>query len=281
MIKTTMMKKLFICLAVLVSINTMAETPLVILHTNDTHSQLEPYTADDKRNADKAGILRREALYRDIRSKDKNVLIFDAGDFVQGTPYFNLFKGEAEVKLMNYLKLDCITLGNHEFDNGIEFLDKIIKKAKFPVVCSNYDMSAVSLGKRVKRWLIINKYGLKIGIVSANISPFGLISPSNFKGIKYLEPLETAEKYAFMLKNEKKCDLVICISHLGLEYEDYRPSDLNLAKSTRSIDVIIGGHTHTFMSKPLIVKNIDNKDVIINQVGKGGIYAGKLDLIVR
>lgn len=265
----------------MVSMNTMAETPLVILHTNDTHSQLEPYTADDKRNADKAGILRREALYSEIRSKEKNVLAFDAGDFVQGTPYFNLFKGEAEVKMMNYLKLDCITLGNHEFDNGISFLEKLIKKANFPVVCSNYDMSAVSLGKRVKKWLIINKYGLKIGIVSANISPYGLISPINFKGIKYLDPIATAEKYAFWLKDEKKCDIVICISHLGLEYKDNTPSDMNLAASSESIDVIIGGHTHTFMPKPIVVKNAVNKDVIINQVGKGGIYAGKLSLVVN
>ncbi len=275
------MKKIFICFATMVSLYTMAETPLVILHTNDTHSQLEPYTADDKRNADKAGILRREALYSEIRSKEKNVLVFDAGDFVQGTPYFNLFKGEAEVKMMNYLKLDCITLGNHEFDNGISFLEKIIKKAKFPVVCSNYDMSAVSLGKKVKKWLIINKYGLKIGIVSANISPYGLITPANFKGIKYLDPIATAEKYAFWLKDTKKCDIVICISHLGLEYEDNNPSDMNLAASTESIDVIIGGHTHTFMPKPLVVKNAVNKNVIINQVGKGGIYAGKLNLMVN
>ncbi len=276
-----MIKKIMICLATMVSMNTMAETPLVILHTNDTHSQLEPYTADDKRNADKAGILRREALYSEIRSKEKNVLAFDAGDFVQGTPYFNLFKGEAEVKMMNYLKLDCITLGNHEFDNGISFLEKLIKKANFPVVCSNYDMSAVSLGKRVKKWLIINKYGLKIGIVSANISPYGLISPINFKGIKYLDPIATAEKYAFWLKDEKKCDIVICISHLGLEYKDNTPSDMNLAASSESIDVIIGGHTHTFMPKPIVVKNAVNKDVIINQVGKGGIYAGKLSLVVN
>jgi 5'-nucleotidase len=258
-----------------------AGTPLVLLHTNDTHSQLEPYKSDDRYNADMAGIVRRAALIREVRSKEPNVLVLDAGDFVQGTPYFNLFHGEAEISLMNQLGLDAQTLGNHEFDNGIPFLSVMLKKAKFKVVSSNYDVSATPLKKFVHPWLILKKAHLRIGIVSANISPYGLISPANFSGIKYLEPYETAETMAAWLKNVKKCDLVICLSHLGLDNKGEAPDDIRLAEKSKSIDVIIGGHTHTFMRSPTMKINTVGDTVIINQVGKGGIYVGRMDLDVN
>ncbi len=257
-----------------------AGTPLVLLHTNDTHSQLEPYDSNDKYNANMAGIVRRAALIRQVRDKEPNVLVVDAGDFVQGTPYFNLFHGEAEIKLMNKVGLDVITLGNHEFDNGIPFLTKMLKKAKFKVIASNYDLSATPLKKLVRPWLIVKKGKLRIGIVSANISPYGLISPANFSGMKYLDPYETAENKAAWLKSVKKCNLVICLSHLGLDNKGEAPDDIRLAEKTKSIDVIIGGHTHTFMRNPAKKINAVGDTVIINQVGKGGIYVGRMDLDV-
>lgn len=258
-----------------------AGTPLVILHTNDTHSQLEPYRSDEKYNPDMAGILRRAALIRGVRSKEPNVMVVDAGDFVQGTPYFNLFHGDAEIALMNKVGLDAITLGNHEFDNGIPFLTRMLKKAKFKVVSTNYDVSATSLKKIVKPWLILKKGKLRIGIVSANIQPDGLISPVNFMGIRYLEPYATAEAMASWLKTVKKCDLVVCLSHLGLDNKGEAPDDMRMAEKTKSIDIIIGGHSHTFMRNPAKKVNAAGDTVLINQVGKGGIYVGRLDLEVN
>ena len=277
------MKKSCLILSILVlSVLSMnAGTPLVLLHTNDTHSQLEPYKSDDKYNANMAGIVRRAALIQEVRSKEPNVLYVDAGDFVQGTPYFNLFHGEAEMRLMNMVGLDAITLGNHEFDNGILFLSKMLKKARFKVVSSNYDVSATPLKKYVRPWLIVKKGKLRIGIVSANISPDGLISPANFSGVKYLDPYETAEAKAAWLKSVKKCNMVICLSHLGLDNKGEAPDDIRLAEKTKSIDVIIGGHTHTFMRNPAKKVNAVGDTVIINQVGKGGIYVGRMDLDVE
>jgi len=259
---------------------TEAGTPLVLLHTNDTHSQLEPYRSDDKYNANMAGIVRRGALIREVRAKDPNVLVLDAGDFLQGTPYFNLFKGDAEVKLMNQVGLDVLTLGNHEFDNGIPFLVHILKKANFKVVCSNYDVSETLLKKLVQPWLIVRKGKLRIGIVSANISPDRLISKANFTGVKYLDPYQTAEEKAAWLKEKKKCNLVVCLSHLGLDNKGEAPDDLHLAEQSKHIDVILGGHSHTFMRNPAKKINAAGDTVIINQVGKGGIYVGRLDLDV-
>ena len=272
---------LLIIFLLLTCIQVFAEKTLVILHTNDTHSQLEPYTEEDRRNAGQAGIVRREALYRTIRAEEPNVLVFDIGDFVQGTPYFNFFKGDAEVGLMNYLKIDALTLGNHEFDNGIDFLVRMLKKATFPIVSTNYDLSATRLKRLVKPWIIIKKDGMRIGIVSANINPVGLITPKNYEGMVWLDPIKTAEKRAAWLKEKKKCDIVICLSHLGYKYQDNTPDDLKLAAGSKNIDVILGGHTHTFMKEPAIVNNLDGKPVIINQVGKGGILVGKLKLSVE
>ncbi len=276
-----MNKSYFLLLVLFCAVlNMNAGTPLVLLHTNDTHSQLVPYKSDDKYNPNMAGIVRRAALIRDVRSKEANVLVVDAGDFVQGTPYFNLFHGDAEMSLMNKLGLDAITLGNHEFDNGIPFLTKMLKKAKFKVVSSNYDVSATPLKKFVRPWLIVKKGKLRIGIVSANINPTGLISPTNFSGINYLEPYETAEVKAAWLKSVKKCHVVICLSHLGFDNKGEAPDDIRLAEKTKSIDVIIGGHTHTFLRNPAKKVNAVGDTVLINQVGKGGIYVGRMDLVV-
>jgi len=277
-----MSKRIFILLFFVSNLAfVFAGTPLVILHTNDTHSQLEPYGSDDPYNAGKAGVVRREALIRMVRAQSPNVLVLDAGDFVQGTPYFNMFKGEAEIRLLNEIRLDAVTLGNHEFDNGIPALAAMLKKKNFPVICTNYDFSKTALRRLVKPWLIIERGGLRIGIVSANVSPFGLISTANFEGMNYTEPYEAVESRAAWLKENKKCDLVICLSHLGYDNEGKDPDDLHLAEKSSNIDVIIGGHSHTFLKTPTLLVNQKCDTVIVNQVGKGGIYVGRLDLMVE
>lgn len=268
---------LFFFLAILVS----AQTPLVLLHTNDTHSQLEPYGTNDGYDSGLGGIVRREAIIRGIKLANPNVLVFDAGDFVQGTPYFNLFKGDSEIEMMNYLGLDAVTLGNHEFDNGMESLAFMLKKAKFPIVCTNYDVSSTVLKGLVKPWLILKRGGLRIGVVAANIDLKGLSMTSNYEGLVYLDPLKTVDARAGWLKKNKKCDVVVCLSHLGLEYENGKPDDASLAVKSRNIDVIIGGHTHSFLKKPIIKQNLNGDSVIISQMGKGGVYLGRLDLLLE
>jgi len=265
----------------LIIVTASAQTPLVILHTNDTHSQLEPYLTGEGANSEKAGILRREALIRKVRSEETNVLVFEAGDFVQGTPYFNIFKGEAEVDLMNFLKLDAVVLGNHEFDNGIEALASMLKKANFPIVCTNYDVSHTVLKDIVKNWLIVKRGKLLIGVVGACINPKGLIMNSNFDGVIWMDPISTIEARAAWLKEKKKCDVVICLSHLGYENDNGKPDDLTLAQNSRHIDVIVGGHSHSFLEKPTLKHNLNGDTVIINQVGKSGLYLGRLDLEVK
>jgi 5'-nucleotidase len=255
-----------------------ARTPLVILHTNDTHSQLEPFASEDGKNADKGGILRREYLIRLVRSEEPNVLVVEAGDFVQGTPYFNMFKGEAEVGLMNFLHLDAITLGNHEFDNGVEALADMLRKANFPVVVTNYDVSRTALKDLVKPWIIVRKGGLLIGIVGAGLNPEGSIMSTNFEGIIYHDPIQAVESRAAWLKEKMKCDIVVCLSHLGYESGKKEPDDLKMAGQTRHVDVIIGGHTHVYLDTPTLKKNLNGDTVIVNQIGKAGVYVGRLDL---
>jgi len=257
-----------------------ARTPLVIIHTNDTHSQLDSFAEGEGYDAGNGGILRRESLIREVRSKEPNVLVFESGDFVQGTPYFNLFKGDADMELMNFLKPDAVTLGNHEFDNGIEALASMLKKAEFPVICTNYDVSQTVLKGLVKPWLIVKRGKLLIGIVGANIHLKGLTLSSNYDGLVYLDPISTVDARAEWLKKKKRCDVVICLSHLGYQYDTNKPDDLKLAEKSRNIDVILGGHTHTYLKEPTLIQNLNGDTVIVNQVGRSGVYMGRLDLSI-
>jgi len=245
---------------------------LVILHTNDTHSRIEPIPETDKFNPNMGGVVKRAAFVEKMRKENKNVLLFDAGDFLQGTPYFNMFKGEIEVEAMNILKYDAGTLGNHEFDYGMEVLEDVVKRAKFPIVSTNYDFSETAIADYIKPYHIIYKDGVKIGIVGANVSPAGLIVSSNYKGMKFNSPIEAINKTAEMLRNELNCDMVICLSHLG-----YR-NELNLAENSRNIDIIIGGHSHTFMTKPSFRKNLDGEEVLVFQTSGRGAYVGRIDV---
>ena len=252
---------------------------ITILHTNDVHSHVEPFSKDHSEFPNKGGFERRATLVSEIRRQNPNTLLFDAGDIFQGTPYFNFYGGEIEFKLMSMLGYDAITIGNHDFDNGMDGLNNQLPNAKFDIISSNYDFKNTILESKVSDYKIYNKSGIKIGVFGLGIELEGLVSKDLYKETKYLDPIDIANETAKKLKETENCDIVICLSHLGYKYEKFpnKISDLNLAKSTKNIDLIIGGHTHTFMNKPVVVKNNVGNDVLINQVGCFGLYLGRID----
>lgn len=254
---------------------------LTILHTNDVHSRLDPFPMDGGRNQGLGGVAARAEIIKQIRLEQEHVLLLDAGDIFQGTPYFNMYKGEPEMKAMQLLGYDAATMGNHDFDAGIENFATQMKHIQFPIIISNYDFKNTELENKTQPYKIIKKGPMSIGIFGIGINPKGLIPENLFGNTQYLEPIEISNKMADFLKNKKGCDMVICLSHLGFKYNDSMVSDIVLAKETSNIDLIIGGHTHTFLSKPVTEKNKQNKDVLINQVGWGGINLGRLDFSLK
>ncbi len=250
---------------------------ITILHTNDTHSHIDPLTADDPRNPNMGGAARRATLVNAIRKENPNTLLLDAGDIFQGTPYFNYYGGELEFRVMSMMKYDLATLGNHDFDNGIDGFHKQLPHAKFDFVSANYDFKNTVLDGIVKPYKIFNVDGIKIGIFGLGIDLDGLVDKRLYKETLYIDPVDVAKDMSRTLKTEEKCDLVICLSHLGFKYREDKVSDVSLASRTKDIDLIIGGHTHTFLDKPYITKNIEGKDVIVNQVGCYGINLGQID----
>nr|WP_294939167.1 metallophosphatase [uncultured Flavobacterium sp.] len=252
---------------------------MTILHTNDVHSHIDPFPADHPKNPNMGGVARRAALVEQIRKEEKNVLLLDAGDIFQGTPYFNYYGGELEFKLMSMLNYDLATMGNHDFDNGIDGFYAQLPHAKFDFVSANYDFKNTILDGIVKPYKILQKDGLKIGIFGLGVELNGLVSPQLYKETVYHNPIEIAQDMAQILRHEKKCDLVICLSHIGFKYKDFpdKVCDVMLAQKTKDIDLIIGGHTHTFLDKPVIEKNLDGREVLINQVGCYGINLGRID----
>ena len=261
------------------SFTTFDDKKITILHTNDVHSYIDPFPADHPRNPNMGGVARRAALIESIRMEEENVLLLDAGDIFQGTPYFNYYGGELEFKLMSMMHYDAATMGNHDFDNGIDGFYAQLPHAKFEFVSANYDFKNTILNEHVKPFKIFNKGGIKIGVFGLGIELEGLVDKKAYKETVYLDPIEIAQDMTKILKHKEKCDLVICLSHLGYSYknEPNKISDIVLAKKTKDIDLIIGGHTHTFLNKPVIEKNSDGKEVIINQVGCHGINLGRID----
>ena len=254
---------------------------LVILHTNDTHSTIEPFPSKHSKFPNMGGVSKRNTIIQKIRSEEEHVLLLDAGDIFQGTPYFNTFNGELEMKLMSLLEYDAATMGNHDFDIGLEGFLNAQQFANFPFLCANYDFSETILSGKTKAHHIFHKAGIKIGVFGIGITLKGLVPMDKYGNTRYLDPISTANKIASELKS-KSCDLVICLSHLGFEYENKNfNSDRKLAAETQNIDIILGGHTHTFFDKPLVLKNSKNKDVLINQVGWGGVYLGRIDIDVE
>ena len=252
---------------------------ITILHTNDVHSHIDPFPADHPKNPNLGGAARRAAIIESIRKEEKNVLLLDAGDIFQGTPYFNYYGGELEFKLMSMMQYDLATMGNHDFDNGIDGFYAQLPHAKFDFVSANYDFKNTILNDIVKPYKIIIRDGIKIGIFGLGVQLDGLVDKKLYKETIYNNPIEVAQDMTRILKEEKKCDLVICLSHLGFKYKDEpeKPSDILLAQKTKNIDLIIGGHTHTFLDKPVIEKNSEGKDVLINQVGCFGLNLGRID----
>jgi 5'-nucleotidase len=224
------------------------------------------------------GAATRAALIKKIRTQDKQVLLLDAGDMFQGTPYFNFFDGELEYRLMSQMGYDAVTLGNHDFDKGIDGIIKQLPLATFDIINCNYDFSATALKDKVKPYRIFNKGGVNIGVIGVGIDLMGLVPNDLYAGIKYNDPISIASNLAHDLKTNKNCDFVICLSHLGYEYTNDKISDRILAQKSANIDLIIGGHTHTFLPKPVTLKNKENKEVIINQVGWAGLQLGKIEL---
>ena len=252
---------------------------ITILHTNDTHSHIEPFEASHYKYPNLGGVARRANLVEQIRGENPNTLLLDAGDIFQGTPYFNYFGGELEFKLMSMLKYDVATLGNHDFDNSIEGFHQQLPQAKFDFVSANYDFSNTVLDGIVKPYKIIIKDGLKIGIFGLGVELQGLVDKKMYKETVYNDSTEISQDMSRILKEEEQCDLVICLSHLGYYYkaDPTKISDLNLAKITKNIDLIIGGHTHTFLPKPTIVRNLVDENMLVNQVGCYGVNLGRVD----
>jgi 5'-nucleotidase len=253
------------------------DVKVTILHSNDVHSQIEPFPVNHNRFPGRGGFARRASIFNEIRSANPNTLIFDAGDIFQGTPYFNFFQGELELKLMKEMGYNAATIGNHEFDGGLDSLKQNILSTNFQFIISNYDFVNTELEGLTAPYRIYKKQGVKIGVFGLGIELKGLVNPILYKETKYYDPIEISDEMVKILKDKQKCDLIICVSHLGHEYNSNKISDTKLANLTSDIDLIIGGHTHTFLKEPLITKNKDNKNVIINQVGRGGVYLGRID----
>jgi len=252
---------------------------ITILHTNDVHSHIDPFPENDPINPNSGGVVARSNLINFIKKGNPNTLVLDAGDVFQGTPYFNFFEGEVELKLMSKMGYNASTLGNHEFDNGIEKLAKSLKHANFSFLNSNYTFKNTALENKISKYKIFNVDGIKIGVFGLGIELNGLVEKKLYTGINYLDPVEISIDITNELKFNHNCDLIICLSHLGFSYSKDKNimCDLVLAKKTRNIDLIIGGHTHTFLEKPVQIKNLDDKNVLINQVGCFGINLGKID----
>jgi 5'-nucleotidase len=252
---------------------------LTILHTNDVHSRIDPFPMDGGRNQGLGGVAARSHLIKQIRQQEEHVLVLDAGDIFQGTPYFNIYKGEPEMKAMTAMGYDAATIGNHDFDAGLQNLvDQMNAHASFPMIVNNYDFSGTSMQDKYLPYKIFKRGKLKVGVTGVGIELKGLVPENLHNKTKYLDPVQKANEAANFLKR-KNCDLIICLSHLGYKYNDNKVSDQVLARETEHIDVIIGGHTHTFLDKPDVVKNKKGEDVIVNQVGWAGIQLGRLDFV--
>ena len=261
------------------AVGAYAQKHLEVLHTNDTHSCIMPLNPNlaDTAVAGRGGFLRRVAMIKEERAKNPDLLLIDSGDFSQGSPFYTMFKGDVEVGLMNLMGYDAVTIGNHEFDFGLENMARIFKMAKFPVVCANYDFTGTCVEGLVKPYVIIKRNGLKIGLFGLSPQLEGLVDLSKCKGVTYLDPVEVGNRVAAELKHDKKCDVVICVSHLGWLRPD-EMGDQKLLASSKDIDLVLGGHSHSYFKALRYVNNADGKAVPVDQNGKNAMYVGKLTL---
>ncbi|MFN2492334.1 MAG: bifunctional UDP-sugar hydrolase/5'-nucleotidase [Pyrinomonadaceae bacterium] len=259
------------------------ETLITILHTNDTHSQIDPLPTYDKQYPDKGGVARRATLVKRVRKQNRNTLLVDAGDVFQGTPYFNFYKGEVEYKSMSLIGYDVVTLGNHDFDNGVDALAAAMKFANFDFVSSNYEVRGTPLESRVKPYVVRVFGDVRVGLFGLGVTPQNLITPVNFKGVKYSDPVKAARDVIKVLRGSERCNLVVCMSHLGY-YPTPREGEIGdsqVASQVDGIDFIASGHTHTFMTTPVVTRQPSGENTIIFQVGRSGIYVGRVDFRLR
>lgn len=252
---------------------------LTIMHTNDMHCHIDPFPADHAEFPGKGGLIRIATMVNQARKENPNLLLLDAGDMFQGTPYFNYFKGDLILKVMSKMGYDAGTVGNHEFDNGLADILSAFKYANFPIISSNYDFSDTILADHIVPFHILKKGKIKIGIYGLGIELDGLVGKLNYGNTQYLDPVKMAQKIEFLLKKEHSCDLVICLSHLGYSFEQNKISDITLAPQTRYTDLIVGGHTHSFLEKPSVLKNADGKPILVNQAGWAALAMGKIEFI--
>lgn len=272
---------LTIAVLLLTTSDAMAQKQLTILHSNDTHSCILPLNANlaDTTLAGRGGFLRRIAMLKEERRKDPELLYFDSGDFSQGSSYYTMFQGDVEIGLMNQMGIDASTIGNHEFDFGLENMARLFRKANFPIVCSNYDFADTELKDIVKPYVIIKRKGVKIGVFALCPPLEGLVSAKNYGPLRFIDPAEVAQKMVTLLKGEKKCDLVLCISHLGWLSSEY--PDQRVIERTTGIDLVLGGHTHTYLQQLEYVNDRDGHPVADDQNGKHGAFIGKLVLDLK
>lgn len=264
-----------LCLCVWLPAQELKE--LYIFHTNDTHSCIEPNEAHhpDTAQANKAGFVRRVTFLKEMRKQHPDMLFFDSGDFSQGSPYYNMFKGDVEIKLMNEMGYDAGTIGNHEFDYGLDNMARLFQIAKFPIVCANYSVEGTVLEGIVKPYVILHRNALKIGVFGLGPKMEGLVQQKNYEGLVYKDPVKCANEVADLLKNREHCDVVICLSHLGWKGTD---SDEVLIPATRNIDIVLGGHSHSYFEAPVYYKNLDGVEVPLQQMGKNARFVGRMVL---
>jgi 5'-nucleotidase len=255
------------------------EERLTILHTNDVHSRLEPFPADGSKNAGMGGVVARAEIIKQVRATVPNVLLLDGGDIFQGTPFFNIYKGEPEIKAMSMMGYDAATIGNHDFDAGVDNLAQQLQHATFPILVSNYDFSGTAMEGKSLPYQVFQKGKIKIGVTGVGIELKGLVPENLYGNTVYQDPVMKANEVANELKRKHKCDFIICLSHLGDKYEDDKISDEILARESYDIDLIIGAHTHKLFTQPRKYRNRKNSDVIVNQVGWAGLNLGRLDFV--
>ena len=272
-----------ICVAIVAAMAAWGQQKLVILHTNDTHSAIMPLSRNlgDTLLAGRGGYLRRMELVRREREAEPGLLLFDSGDFSQGSPYYTLFKGDVEVGLMNMMRYDAATLGNHEFDFGLDNLARLLRKARFPVVCANYDFSGTPLEGLVKPYVVIEREGLRVGVFGLSPRLDGLVAKENYGGVVYNDPVEAARKAVKALRSGERCDVVVCLSHLGWAQAQPDIDDSTMIAGTQGIDLVLGGHSHSYFEKLEHVRDADGRSVPVDQNGKHGVFVGKMEMSLK
>ena len=272
-----------ICVAIVAAMAAWGQQKLVILHTNDTHSAIMPLSRNlgDTLLAGRGGYLRRMELVRREREAEPGLLLFDSGDFSQGSPYYTLFKGDVEVGLMNMMRYDAATLGNHEFDFGLDNLARLLREARFPVVCANYDFSGTPLDGLVKPYVVIEREGLRVGVFGLSPRLDGLVAKENYGGVEYNDPIEAARRTVKALRSGERCDVVVCLSHLGWAQAQPDIDDSTMIAGTRGIDLVLGGHSHSYFEKLEYVRDADGRNVPVDQNGKHGVFVGRVEMSLK